>query len=41
VPHVAGAVKELHAMHMALKEDYHALREEMRELRNKLRDSYP
>lgn len=37
VPHVAGAVKELHAMHMALRKDYEALREEMQELRSKLR----
>jgi len=41
VPHVAGAVKELHAMHMALREDYEALREEVRELRSKLKAHFP
>lgn len=41
VPHVAGAMKEMHSMHMALRRDYDALRDEIRELKSKLQNSFP
>ena len=41
VPHVVGAVKELHAMHMALRSEYEDLKAEMRELHSKLHQRFP